>query len=634
MTGTEAANLFVKVDGDISGAERKLKSIGGQAEKTGGVMRGALSTAIGFGAASIGMGLVGDAMGAISGGAIGMNAELEKSTLQFETLMGSSEKAQAKVASLFDFAAKTPFESGPIIKASRTMQTFGGDALNTDKNLRLFGDAAAAVSAPIDDVSFWMSRAYAAIQGGKPFGEARMRLMELGIITPQVATKMEEMEKAGKSSGEIWGAMTGELGKFDGAMEKQAGTWDGLTSTMKDNVNMTLAKAGKPLFEMLKGLVGGFNDLLSSPAFQGALEAASRGIAAAFQFVADTIGTVWGLVQPVIKSFGSIIGVLTGSLGGLDSSMGGIGATVSVMVQSVMAGIGGLIEQVVPMFAQLANKAITWLVDALPGLLTNLAAYMQSMLTFIIDRLPDIAAKLMEWAGAFVGWILPMIPKVLVALGGFLVKMGGWLLTTALPKLAGMMGQLGIAMVTGFLKFIIGPPGLFEKVATFITGTLIPGILQMGPKLLKAAGDIAGNFVRGFIDFMKSLPGKVADVIRKAFAGLRIDIGPFHISANGVSIDLPDIKLPGFATGSWNVPNTGPALIHKGEMVIPADLAARLRGGQGMGNPRGGYTQPGGGITVVVNVGSYYGTDTHLTALAQGIGQQVRLAVPRRTVAA
>lgn len=621
---TEAANLFVKVTGDISDASKKLGQIGGMTQKTGGLMKGALSTALGFGAATIGLQAMGGAFGAVKGGVIDMNAELETSTLQFTTLMGDADKAQKHVESLFDFAAKTPFETGPIINASRTMETFGGAALNTNDNLKLFGDAAAAVSQPIDDVSFWMSRAYAAIQGGQPFGEARMRLMEMGILSPQVAAELEGLSAAGADTSEVWGTLTGSLGKFDGAMEKQSQTFDGMMSTFTDGVAMALAKGGKPLFDMFKKLLEGINNVMSSPAFQGAMAAAAEGLAAAFGMVADVFGKVWEIAQPLVDMAASLFGSFTGGAESVTTSFEGLGETMATWYQGVLEGIGGLVEQIVPMFAEMAGKAASWVIDALPGLLDNLATFLASMGSWLLDALPGIAAKLMEWAGAFIGWVLPMIPKVLSALGGFLGKMGGWLLGTALPKIVGMAGELGIGLVKGFLQFVIGPPGLLERIATFITGTLIPGIIKYGPQVLKAAGDIAGNFVKGFIDFMKDLPGKVASVIRKAFGSLRIDIGPFHISANGVTIDLPDIKLPGFATGSWDVPFTGPALIHKGEMIIPADLANRLRSGQGIGSGGSSVRGVAGGTAVIVNIGDFHGTEDNIRELSRRLGEVVR----------
>jgi hypothetical protein len=44
----------------------------------------------------------------------------------------------------------------------------------------------------------------------------------------------------------------------------------------------------------------------------------------------------------------------------------------------------------------------------------------------------------------------------------------------------------------------------------------------------------------------------------------------------------------GYRQGSWDVPSTGPAVVHQGEMILPAELAAAVRGAVGGG--RG--TQP------------------------------------------
>jgi len=40
----------------------------------------------------------------------------------------------------------------------------------------------------------------------------------------------------------------------------------------------------------------------------------------------------------------------------------------------------------------------------------------------------------------------------------------------------------------------------------------------------------------------------------------------------------------GYAAGSWSVPYTGPAMVHQGEMIIPAAAAAAVRAGSGGGN--------------------------------------------------
>jgi hypothetical protein len=39
--------------------------------------------------------------------------------------------------------------------------------------------------------------------------------------------------------------------------------------------------------------------------------------------------------------------------------------------------------------------------------------------------------------------------------------------------------------------------------------------------------------------------------------------------------------MPAFDIGSWYVPNSGPAVVHQGEMILPAALADAVRGGSG-----------------------------------------------------
>lgn len=636
-------------------------------------MKGALSTALGFGAATLALGGFGSALSLVKGGAIDMNAQLETSTLQFETLMGDSDRAKKHVESLFDFAAKTPFETEPIIKASRIMQTFGGDALNSKDNLTLFGDAAAAVSAPIDDIAFWMSRAYAAIEGGQPFGEARMRLMELGVITPQVASKLQELSDSGADSTEVWGALQSEVGKFGGAMEKQSKTFDGMVSTFIDGVNIMLAKALKPLFDGLKGLLGGINDFMSTDMFNGTIEAIGSGISRTFGLIADAIGAVAEVVGPIVSQISDFISLLAGGGGALDGFASSLDSIHEAILGALQGAIDWVLNEGVPMAAQaldqMAQAFIEWVGPAAEQLGAALPLIAENVINFLATNLPVIAGKLLEWAGAFLGWVsenvLPRLPGILATVGGAII---GWIVQTApivaqrmfkmaqmmlgefgkvLPKLPAKMGEflgfvlgkiiehapgiivemgkMALGLVTEFLKFVATLPGKFLD----FMGQVIRSLPGIGINLAKGALGAAGDFVRGFIKGMANFPAQLIKKIQDAFRNIRIDIGPFHISASGVRIDLPDIKLPGFATGAYNLPHDMIAQVHKGEMIIPADLASRLRGGQGFASPSGGG---GGGTTAVtVYIGTFYGHDPDAAdELSENIARRVRAATVRR----
>ena len=62
---------------------------------------------------------------------VGMIVDLQNIQTQFETLLGSADKAQKRVDELVDFAGNTPFTREQIFAASKQLQVFTGDALST-----------------------------------------------------------------------------------------------------------------------------------------------------------------------------------------------------------------------------------------------------------------------------------------------------------------------------------------------------------------------------------------------------------------------------------------------------------------------------------------------------------------------
>lgn len=344
LTHAEFTKARTELAGLSDAADKAGKSAGG----LGGFFRQAGAQMAGMLSASAVMGAVSAGFSAIGGAAIGMNADLEKSTLQFGTLMGDAGKAQAHVRDLFEFAKKTPFETGPIIAASKHLETFGGAALNNMKNLTLLGDAAAATGAPIEDLGFWVGRMYSNLAAGKPVGEAIARLTELGVISPETARQLEGVAASGKSVEEKFAVMQAGLGKFEGAMVAQANTWSGLTSSISDAVNIMMADALKPLFDLLK------------TGAQIALAAlGSEGLGRAFtglrDSIAGTLGTSTDGGAGLVKGF--INGLLSGvdlglaalglfgqGWGGIKAVVYGAGAVITQTVSNMLAGFVALVD--------------------------------------------------------------------------------------------------------------------------------------------------------------------------------------------------------------------------------------------------------------------------------------------------
>lgn len=366
----------------------EAEGVSGAFGRLGGVVTGAARVA------AAGVGVLAAGFGAAVVGAISMNSTLETSTLQFTTLMGDAQAAEEHVRSLFEFAKATPFETGPIIEASKLLQTFGGTALNTQGNLTLIGDAAAATNAPINELGFWVGRLYSNLQAGKPFGEASARLGELAVMSPQARQQMEDLQAAGASADEIFKVFQDDLGRFGGAMVAQAGTWQGLMSTIKDSVSITLATALKPFFDIGKEGLGALATWLSSPTIT---EGAQR--------IAETIGRV-------AEGFGRWISVTMQAI-----QAGGIQELFTIF-EDGSTRLGGLLE-LFGVGEERANQLAAGFINIMQQgriLIANVLEFVEPITTAVVN--------FMEWK------------DVLIAVG---VVIGGVLLSAVVSLAASLL---------------------------------------------------------------------------------------------------------------------------------------------------------------------------------------------------
>jgi len=247
--------------------------------------------------------------------AIKKSFEFERYQNQFGILFGSMEKAKTHFKELKQFADATPFELAGIAQASRTMLSMSGGVLGYADSLKQVGDAAAAAGQPIQEVGMWTARAYGAIRNGQPFGEAAMRLQEMGILGGEARKKMEDLQAAGASNAEIWGVFTSELEKSKGGMEKLSQTGDGLMSTLGDTWDGALAKFGDRFQDLAKDKIKGLIDWITKLSTDGTIDVwASR----TMKFL-EGVGTV-------VKGVGSAFGWLGGKIADAAAFAGALSA--------------------------------------------------------------------------------------------------------------------------------------------------------------------------------------------------------------------------------------------------------------------------------------------------------------------
>lgn len=271
------------------------------------VASGALGLAASLAKVGIGIGVVGAAMAvAFIKSASESASKIESLTMQFETLLGSTEAAQERMEEIKKFAASTPFEVANLSETSKLLQTLGGDMLATGAGLRLVGDAASIAGQPIQEVGLHIGRLFNAITSGTSAGESIARLQELGLISGKVKLEFESLAAAQKkgavatlTSNEALKKLQEVLSKTDGAMERLSRTTEGKLSNMGEAINNLKVSFGtgfnKGLVELLDAGGGGLAGLEAGMTKAGkalgmAIKSAVRGDYDMFQQIGVVIG--------------------------------------------------------------------------------------------------------------------------------------------------------------------------------------------------------------------------------------------------------------------------------------------------------------------------------------------------------
>jgi len=250
----------------------------------------------------------------------------EKMTVQFKTLIGNMDEARAHMRMLQEMGDTPPFSLEEFAAASRQLMIMSDGALGYKKSLELVGDAAAATGQPIQNLAHEIGRAYAIIRDGQPLTRATMGLRNMGAITPEVAAKLDDLQMSGASVAQIWETLTGELGKFKGAMEETEKTGDGLVGAIKSQWDDSLRTFGAALIETCKDGLQYLLAWLKRIRSDGSIDRWAQNANKALQRIAATVRTVasafeklyaaYKWVQDTGERIGSAVGGYVGTLWG------------------------------------------------------------------------------------------------------------------------------------------------------------------------------------------------------------------------------------------------------------------------------------------------------------------------------
>lgn len=272
--------IRVVIDGDASQLERELRGAGGAVTAFGRQVSGSSRGVAAFNAvadqqvrnlqalgrwsmyAAQGVGLAAGAVAAYSiKEGIQFNSTMESNKMALEQFLGSAQAADRFLNQLFETAKRGPFEFAQLTDAARKLLAFEFTKGEATKTLDAISDSVAALGGSaelIDRVVIAMGQIQAK---GRVQGDELLQLAEGGIPAYQIlrdelnltADEVKNIGDAGITADQALGALVrGMEERFGGAAERQAKTFSGQMSTLRDNYSQLMGAMTEGLFEELK----------------------------------------------------------------------------------------------------------------------------------------------------------------------------------------------------------------------------------------------------------------------------------------------------------------------------------------------------------------------------------------------
>lgn len=207
----------------------------------------------------------------LTGKALKEAADMESVSVAFEVLIGDVEKAKKTLKDLRDFAAKTPLQFEDITKGAQQLMAFGSSADEVRDQLSMLGDVAMGQGDKLESIV----RAYGKIQAkGRATMEELNMVTEAGVpilqtLADMYGTTTEEVLKL-VSAGTVgfteidqaFKNMTSSGGQFYGMLERQSKTFNGMVSTLKDNLKLLMQRFGEAVLPTATKLLQNAMDTL------------------------------------------------------------------------------------------------------------------------------------------------------------------------------------------------------------------------------------------------------------------------------------------------------------------------------------------------------------------------------------
>ncbi|EDT26134.1 tape measure protein [Clostridium perfringens] len=195
------------------------------------------------------------------------NALSEQAQVAWSTILGSHEAASKMMAEITDYAAKTPFSKMGVDTMAKQLTNAGFEGQAVFDQLTKIGDMGSAFGIQEDSLRE-MVRQYAQVQQAQVAYTEDLNILQdrgipiykaLGEVMGVPVSQVKKLASQGKVTADVYNkAIDSMANKTKGAMEAQSQTFNGMMSTLEDNLSVLWGYLTKDWFANMKNSLSSF----------------------------------------------------------------------------------------------------------------------------------------------------------------------------------------------------------------------------------------------------------------------------------------------------------------------------------------------------------------------------------------
>lgn len=414
----------------------------------------------------------------IGSAALKYNATMEQYKATFETMLGSSERANAVMGELKTLSKETPFNIEELAITTQLLMDYGFSIEEAQSKLAMFGD----ISQGSADKMQKITKVFGEIAStGKVTMENINQMIQLGFnpleeISKNTGEAMETLREritqGTVSVAEITAAMqrsTEEGGTFFGAMEMQSQTVSGQLAELKDNFQQMTGEmfgglsdiVGEQMLPMAIGWVEQLSTGFTENGTEGFFDAFGNIITELIGKVVEYAPKLWELIVKVLEQlvmaikenskviFESAVGLLLEFVNGFINGIPLIITTATELIYILMGTLDSQGESIV-------QNGVKMIENLIIGIVENLPTFIVAIINLILEMVAAINGEMSTIINTGIKIIMALIKGLVSALPDILLGIASIVLSIGEAFLSFDYVEIGKSIVEGIIEGLAG----------------------------------------------------------------------------------------------------------------------------------------------------------------------------------